>query len=146
MLPDTVVRYFHFLSVFIMFAVLTVQYLSLKDRVEFTALKRAAVLNTVYVISAVVAALCGLGLWRWVGKPPGFYVGNWVFHSKTSLFVLTAILSIGPSVYIFKNRRSQQARVLIPNHIRLLIQAQLIALSLIPLLAVLMANGIGYIR
>lgn len=145
MTTDLFVRYFHFLGIFAMFALLTVQHMLLKGQVAAGGMKKIAGIDAAYGASALVVLLCGLGLWLWVGKPAGFYSHNWVFHTKVTLFVLVGILSIIPTIFILKNRKKAIA-VDVPKYIVMLVRFELLLLCIIPLLAVLMANGVGYIR
>jgi putative membrane protein len=145
MTTDLFVRYFHFLGIFAMFALLTVQHMLLKGQVAAGGMKKIAVIDATYGAAALVVLLCGLGLWLWVGKPAGFYSHNWVFHTKVTLFVLVGILSIFPTLFILKNRK-KNTTVDVPKYIVMLVRFELLLLCIIPLLAVLMANGVGYIR
>jgi Predicted membrane protein len=145
MTTDLFVRYFHFLGIFAMFALLTVQHMLLKGQVAAGGMKKIAIIDAAYGASALVVLLCGLGLWLWVGKPAGFYSHNWVFHTKVTLFVVVGILSIFPTLFILKNRK-KTTTVDVPKYIVMLVRFELLLLCIIPLLAVLMANGVGYIR
>lgn len=145
MTAEIIVRYFHFLAIFALFALLTVQHTLLKNKVDASTMKKIAVVDAAYGVTALLVLFAGLGLWLWVGKPAGFYTHNWAFHTKVTLFILVAILSIVPSIFIFKNRRTT-VDVTIPKSLVMLIRLELLILCIIPLLAVLMANGVGYIR
>jgi|SRR5687768_570434 len=144
MTSDLLIRYFHFLAMFAMFSLLTVQHMLLKGQVEGKLMKKISVLDAAYGVSALVVLLAGLGMWFWVGKPAGFYSQNWVFHTKLTLFVLVAIISFIPTRFILKNRRAT-GTVIVPKSIVMCIRMELLLLCIIPLLAVLMANGVGYV-
>jgi putative membrane protein len=144
MTSDLLIRYFHFLAIFAMFSLLTVQHMLLKGQVEAKLMKKISILDVAYGVSALVALLAGLALWFWVGKPAGFYSHNWVFHTKLTLFVLVALLSFLPTRFIMKNRRTS-SDVTVPKSIVMVIRMELLLLCIIPLLAVLMANGVGYV-
>lgn len=146
MTTDLVVRYLHFMAVFVMFSLLTIEHLLLKGRVETKWFKKIVVIDTFYGISALLALLCGVGLWFWVGKPAGFYSDNWVFHTKITLFVLIGLLSFIPTTFIIRNRRHDPEFIDVPKYIVMVIRLELTLLCTIPLLAVLMANGVGYIN
>jgi len=143
---DLIVRYFHFLSIFVMFSLLNMEHVLLKGRVDLAAIRRLSIIDAAYGISAITALGCGLGLWLWVGKPAGFYTNNWVFHTKLTLFVVTALLSIPPTLFLLKARRSESPTVEVPKAITILVRVELLMLCAIPLLAVLMANGVGYTK
>ena len=128
----------------ILLMAITVQHLLLKGKVEAKLMKKLSILDATIGVCALVVLLSGLSLWLWVGKPAGFYSHNWVFHTKVTLFVLAALLSLVPTVFILKNRRTQ-SDVIVPKSIVMVIRLELLLLCTIPLLAVLMANGVGYV-
>ena len=125
-----------------MFALLTTEHSLLKGSLEKKNLKKLIYIDAAYAISAVLVLVFGLGLWFWVGKPTGFYNDNWIFHTKVTLFVLVGILSIVPTRFLLKNRKAERADV--PKPVVIAVRIELLLLCIIPLLAVLMANGVGY--
>lgn len=145
-MTDILIRYFHFLAIFVMFALLTCEHFLLKAQVHNAVFKRLAVIDMAFGISAVVALVCGLGLWFLVGKPAGFYSSNWVFHTKVTLFLLAAGVSVIPTLFILKNRKLDNDIIDVPKSIIMCVRVELLLLCIIPLLAVMMANGVGYIN
>ena len=80
----------------------------------------------------------------WIGKPAAFYSSNPVFHTKLTLFLIIGIVSIYPSVFLGKNRKGEQSEeVVIPSALVWSVRVELLLLLLLPLLATLMAKGIG---
>lgn len=146
MTTDLLIRYFHFIGIFAMFSLITTQHMLLKGRLDRQTSKRLSVMDTAYGISALITLLCGIGLWFWVGKPAGFYSHNWVFHTKVTLFVLGGLLSFIPTYFLIKNRKSDSETVEVPKSVIMVIRAEMLILCVIPLLAVLMANGVGYTK
>lgn len=143
MTADLFIRYAHFLAIFAMFSLLTVQHLLLKGRADAALMKRISVIDAAYGVSALVVLLAGLGLWFLGGKPAGYYSQNWIFHTKLTLFVVVAILSFVPTRFIMKNRHPT-GEIQVPKSIIMFIRMELLLLCIIPLLAVLMARGVGY--
>lgn len=146
MAADLVVRYLHFIAIFVVFSLLTIEHLLLKDQVEAKWFKKLIIIDMAYGISLLITFLCGIGLWLWVGKPAGFYSDNWVFHSKVTLFAGIVLLSFIPTGFIFRNRKKMPDGIFVPKAIVWVIRVEMILLCVIPLLAVLMANGVGYIH
>lgn len=101
-------------------------------------------LDGLYGLTSILAVGAGFALWFGVGKPAEFY-NNPVFHVKLSLAILVGLISIIPTVFFIKNRKGDEnQQVLLPNHIKTLIILQLTLLGVIPLFAVMMANGIRF--
>ena len=145
MTSELLLRYVHFLGIFAMFALLTVQHMQLKGQVEAGGIRKIGIMNAAYGGCALVVLIAGMGLWMWVGKPAGFYTHNWIFHTKITLFLLALILSIMPTIFILKNRKNTTA-VSVPKSVVMVVRVELLLLCIIPLLAVVMANGVCYRR
>ncbi len=142
---ELAVRYFHFLAILIMFATVCGQHLLLSKQIDAATLKKAFIIDAIYGISALLVLACGLSLWFILGKPAAFYNGNWIFHIKVTLFVLTGLLSIRPTVFFNKARGSKADIIDVPPSVLHIIRLEILLLAVIPLLAILMARGIGQI-
>ena len=144
MITEILLRYIHFIALFFWIGALTSEHLLLKPQMSRAAITRLARIDAVYGISAVLVVAAGLTLWFGVGKPSEFYSGNWIFHVKVGLAVIVGLLSIYPTVFFTKNRKGQESEMIdIPSNIKLLVRIQLAIMLIIPLLATLMAKGIG---
>lgn len=143
MLEDALIRYLHFVGIIGLAAALVAEHLLLAPRLSGPQLRRLARIDGLYGISALLVLGAGLTLWLGVGKPAAFYNLNGLFHLKVTLFVLLALLSIYPTLFFLKHRNSQADEVAIPKVIIMLIRTELLLLLVIPLLAVLMAKGVG---
>lgn len=144
MITEILLRYIHFIALFFWIGALTSEHLLLKPQMSRAAIIRLARIDAVYGISAVLVVAAGLTLWFGVGKPAEFYSGNWIFHVKVGLAVIVGLLSIYPTVFFTKNRKGQESEMIdIPSNIKLLVRIQLAIMLIIPLLATLMAKGIG---
>ena len=138
-----ITRYVHFLAIFILFALLVAQHLQLKAEMTPPELKRLSRLDGFYGITALVVFLAGLVLWVFVGKPAHFYSANPIFHAKLGLFLAIGLLSIYPTITYIKLRKSTDASVVVPRRVVQVVRLELLLLLVIPLLAVLMAQGRG---
>ncbi|MCU0367973.1 MAG: DUF2214 family protein, partial [Cyclobacteriaceae bacterium] len=79
-----------------------------------------------------------------IGKPAEFYTRNPIFLIKLGLFTVVGLLSSYPTVYFIKNRKGDAAEVLsIPTVIIWMLRLELVLIFIIPLLAGLMAKGVG---
>ena len=144
MTADILVRYLHFVSIFILVAAVLGQHLILRGTITRALVGKAQKLDIAYAIAVVVVLGTGLLQWFVVGKPADFYSSNPVFHTKVLLFLLIGLVSIYPSVYLGKNRKGDPDELItIPPGIVWSVRVELVILFLMPLLATLMARGIG---
>jgi len=143
---EIILRYIHFISIFAIFSSLVAEHLLLKKELTCKEIARLATIDAVYGIFALILLCAGLTLWLGsIGKPAVFYTKNWIFHTKISLFALVGILSIHPTVFFIKNRKgAENEAVGIPLSVFMCLRFELLLLVIIPLLAGLMAKGIGF--
>lgn len=143
---EILLRYVHFISIFVIVGVLTSEHLLLKKSLTRMELRRLARIDAVYGVAAVTLIAAGLTLWLGgFGKPAIYYSKNWVFHIKLLFFLFIGILSIYPTVFFIRNRRGDpNEMVTIPASIFWMLRLELILLAVIPLLAGLMAHGVGF--
>ena len=140
---DACVRYLHFLGIFILASTLVAEHLLITKEMTRQQFKRLTMIDGIYGLGAVMTLTGGLLLWFVVGKPTAFYTGNPIFHIKLTLFILMALLSLIPTVFFLRNRRSQASVITPPNSIIVIVRAELALLIVIALLATVMAQGIG---
>jgi putative membrane protein len=122
------------------------EHLLLNKEVTRAELDRLSKIDAVYGIAAVVLVSVGLTLWLGsIGKPAIYYTKNWIFLTKVGLFSLIGILSIYPTVFFIKNRKGDPDELVkIPQSIFWMLRLELLFLFVIPLLAGLMARGVGF--
>ena len=139
-------RYTHFVSIFVIFSLLVSEHLLLKKELARREVSRLARIDAIYGMAALTLLAAGLTLWlSGIGKPAVFYSRNWIFHAKISLFVLVGLLSIHPTVFFIKNRKGAADDIVkIPSSVFWALRLELLLLVIIPLLAGMMAKGIGY--
>lgn len=143
-MEELLVRYLHFIGFIILSATLVGEHLLLSKEMDLKSFKKLAILDAVYGVSALITLSFGLILWLFVGKPSEFYSLNKLFHLKLTLFGLVAILSIFPTVYFLRHRKTKQQVIELPSYIINIVRLEIVLVALIPLLAVLMARGIGF--
>ncbi len=145
MITYILLRYAHFLSIFILVSSIVAEHLLLKPQMSRREIRRLSIIDAVYGISALLVVGIGLTLWFGGGKPAEFYSKNFLFHTKVGLFVLMAILSIYPTIFFLKNRKGESLEEIVemPKMIVMLVRLELLLIVVIPLLATLMAQGVG---
>jgi putative membrane protein len=146
MTTEIILRYIHFISIFAIVGSLVSEHLLLKKELSRSELGRLSKIDAVYGVAAITLLGAGLTLWLGeIGKPAIYYTKNWIFHTKLSLFITIGILSIYPTVFFIKNRKGNpEEKVKIPSAIFWMLRVELLLLFIIPLLAGLMARGVGF--
>lgn len=139
-------RYVHFLCIFAIVGSLSSEHLLLKKTMTRREISRLASIDAVYGIAALILVAAGLTLWlASVGKPAVFYTKNWIFHTKLTLFILVGLLSITPTLFFTKNRKGNPDEIVdVPTRVVMMVRLELALLVVIPLLAGLMAHGVGF--
>jgi putative membrane protein len=146
MTTEILLRYLHFISIFAIVGSLVSEHLLLKKELTRGEISRLSRIDAVYGIAALTLLAAGLTLWLGdIGKPAIFYSKNWIFHIKISLFAIVGLLSIYPTVFFIKNRKGNHDEVItIPKAVFWMLRFELLLLFIIPLLAGLMARGVGF--
>ena len=140
-MTEIVFRYIHFIGIMSLSATLVMQHLILSSEVTKKELQKIAFIDMIYGISAVLTLVAGLVLLMGVGKEVSFYMTNWVFHVKLTLFVLVLLLSIYPTLFFIRNKKSNDQLIKMPKVIIMLVRTQLLLVFIIPVLGVLVARG-----
>lgn len=150
MIKDALLAYFHFAAIFLLFAFLTVEAMLLRNPLDSAGVRLIARVDAWYGASAVLILVSGLLRWYFGAKGSGFYNANPFFHAKVTLFVVVGLLSIKPTLQFLRwSRQQKQDGAFLPTgdeqkKLRRLVMIQLHLAAFIPLLAVLMARGIGH--
>jgi putative membrane protein len=144
MTTDILIRYFHFLGIFVIFAAVLGQHLLLRGTVTRAIIATAQRFDIAYAVAVIIVLGTGLLQWFSGSKPAVFYSSNPVFHTKFTLFLVIGLVSIYPSVYMGKQKKGDPTElVTIPKGLVHSIRIELLLLVAMPLLAVIMAKGIG---
>lgn len=143
---EILLRYVHFISIFAIVGSLVSEHLFIKPEMTRKELDSLSRIDAVYGIAAIVLLAAGLTLWLGsIGKPAVYYSKNWIFLLKIGLFSLIGILSIYPTVFFIKNRKGNPVELIkIPKSLVWMVRIEILLLFVIPLLAGLMARGVGF--
>lgn len=142
-MAEVLVRYMHFIGIIILSSALVTEHVLLSVDTSAAKLKRLATVDVIFGLGALLVFTAGMLLLFVVGKPTLFYVENWVFNLKATLFLTIAGLSIYPTIFFIRNRNKNSADMVIPKSIIMTVRVQLVLLLFIPLCAVFMARGYG---
>lgn len=145
MTTEIVLRYLHFIAIFTMIGTLSAELVLLKKRMTGSELGRLAMIDGLYGFAAILLVGAGLTLWLGsYGKPADFYTNNPVFIAKLTIVILVGILSAYPTVFFIQKRKVKDAQIEVPALVIWIVRAELILLAVVPMLAGLMAKGVGY--
>jgi putative membrane protein len=145
---EPLLAYLHYLSIIVLGAFLTAELVVCRPPLGPEQVRLLPRLDIVFFSGAILALVTGLLRLFFYAKGVGFYLPNPTFHAKMSLYVAIALISIVPTIRFIRWRRVLDAAGALPDAaavtcVRRLIHLELALLALMPLMAVLMARGIG---
>ena len=149
LLKSATVAYVHYLSFMLCFGALIYERISLKPNPNRKETISMVIADIVYGIAGV--ALLVSGIYRVIkfGQGSEFYTQNPIFWAKITIFALVGSLSLYPTItYVLwavplsKGTLPSVTENLV-SRLRLIINIELIGFASIPLLATIMARGIG---
>ena len=140
-----IVKYFHFLTIMALSTSLVALNIKVSKEMTVKQFRKTVSINTFYNICMLLTLITGLLLWFVVGKSAEYYNLNWLFHTKLTIFAVMVALSINSTIFFIKNRKTGLKTIKVPKSIILLVRIELILLVILPLIAVLIANGFGSI-
>jgi putative membrane protein len=145
---DALLHYAHFLCIFLLAALLAGELFLFRRSLPAAMVRQLQVVDRFYGISAGLVILSGIGLVVFGLKGSAFYLHNPIFWTKMGLFLVVALLSIGPTAAFarWSSHRTADGSVTLGDgefgRIRRLLWAQVAVFAFIPLCAALMANGL----
>ena len=146
---DIFIPYLHFISIMILMGSLVSEHLILKPKMSSSQIKSLAGIDLVYGIAAILVLTTGLLRWFVYGKGSDFYLSNPLFHIKLTVFVIMGVLSIFPTIK-FRKWKKMVNKGEEPNidekatkRLLMFIRIELLLLAILPLLAVMIARGVG---
>lgn len=143
------IAYLHIIAIMVLMGSLISEHVILKPGMTRTQIKSLAAIDLIYGIAAGVVLISGLLRWFVYGKGAAFYLSNPLFHTKLTLFVIMAILSIFPTIKFLKWRKEVNSGTepdidgKTVSRLLIFIRIELLIVVILPLLAVMIARGIG---
>ncbi|WP_134549252.1 DUF2214 family protein, partial [Pseudomonas aeruginosa] len=142
-MAQAIVAYLHYLSIFLLFALLVLQHRLLRLPLDLERARSLAAIDRGYGLCALAVLASGLARVLWYGKGVDYYLHNGLFHAKVGLFVLAALVSLLPTVTFLGWRgalKAGEVPAVTPargRRVVLAVRLQLLLLLVIPLLATL---------
>ena len=146
---EAAIAYLHFVSAFLVAAFLVTEFFLCAGDFQPAQVRTLVRVDLYYLIAAVSVLVTGALRVFVVGKGAGFYLTNPVFYIKLALFLAVGLVSILPTLQFMRWNRTLGSihpaapRVADIGSARRYIALELLLLAFIPLMAVLMARGIG---
>jgi len=145
---EPLIAYLHYLSIILLAGFLVGELVMCRAGMTTEQARRLAGIDAVFFASALAALATGLLRLFFYAKGVSFYTGNPTFWVKMALYVIIAVISIKPTRTFLGWKRAAAERGTAPAGeeiaaARRLIHIELGLLALMPLMAVLMARGIG---
>ncbi len=151
LLKSASVAYIHYLSFMLCFGALIYERISLKANPSRKEAISMVVADIIYGIAGI--ALLVSGIYRVIkfGQGSEFYTQNPIFWTKIIVFALVGSLSLYPTItYVLwaiplsKGSLPKVTDSLV-SRLRLIVNVELVGFASIPLLATLMARGVGLV-
>ena len=148
-MASALIAYLHYVAMISIAVMLVVEYMICMPGMTATRIRQLARIDLFYMIAAILALGSGAARVVWFGKGAAFYLHNPVFYVKLALFAAVGLISIPPTLQYLRWLRGVEAgtanvaadyQVL---RVRRLVLVELVLFALIPLMATLMARGIG---
>jgi len=148
-LTSAAVAYGHYLSFMLCFgAVLLERFLIRADPDRRTAVTMVVV-DVVYGIAALTLLLSGIARVLHFGQGTAFYTANPLFWWKVGTYLAVGALSLYPTItyilWAIPLRKGELPKVseALASRLRLILTVELAGFAVIPLMATLMARGVG---
>ena len=141
------IPYLHYIGIMALMGSLISEHLILKPSIKKDQIKSLATVDLIYGLSVILVLATGLLRWFVYGKGYDFYMSTPLFHIKLTLFIVLGILSVFPTIKILKwkkqIKRGEEPEITEKGVKKLLmyIRIELLIITIIPLLAVLIARG-----
>ncbi|KGG15014.1 MULTISPECIES: DUF2214 family protein [unclassified Prochlorococcus] len=148
-LNSALVAYLHYLCIILCFGALLFERLRLKVDLNREEAISIILADIIYGLAGVMLIVTGILRVKFFGQGPEFYTENPLFWFKIASYISVGLLSLYPTItYILwaipisKNKLPTLTDNLLARF-RLIINIEIIGFSLIPLMATLMARGVG---
>jgi putative membrane protein len=149
MWSSAVTAYLHYLGFMGAFAALVVEGLTLHKDLNVEQAWRVVWADAIYGLSATVILITGILRVIYFGKGTAYYLHNPVFYTKIGVFAVVSLLSLYPTFcfisWIKQLQQGESPRLSVSqvNRLSWLIRSELLGLTLMPLLAAMLARGMG---
>ena len=146
-MASALIAYLHYVAMISIAAVLVAQHMVCVPGITASRIGLLARLDLLYLGLVLLALASGVARLVWFARGTAFYLHNPVFYIKLALFLAVGLISISPTRQYLAWVRGLKSGgpVVVADvlRVRRAIVIQLFVFALIPLMATLMARGIG---
>lgn len=148
-MASALIAYLHYMAMVSIAVILVLEHRLCVRGLPADRIRLLARIDRLYLVAAVLALGSGAARVVWFGKGAAFYLHNPVFYIKLALFAAVGLMSIPPTLQFLRWLRGLDGgttnvaadyQVL---RVRRYLVAELTLFIFIPLMATLMARGIG---
>ena len=150
MIADLHLAILHHLLVFAIFVIFAMQVTLVRPGLDGAGAARLSSIDGVYGLLSLAVLAAGFARAVYGLKGWEYYSTYWVFWAKIAVFVLVGLLSIRPTIRFQqwkKAAKADPAYVVPASEIaatRRMLHLEAVPLALIPVLAAMLARGIGH--
>lgn len=148
-LPSALVAYVHYLSFMLCFGALVLERRLIRANPDRSVATWMVITDVVYGIAALALLLSGIARVLYFGQGSSFYTENPLFWWKVGLYLSVGALSLYPTVtyilWALPLRKGELPEVseALATRLSWILNIELVGFASIPLLATLMARGVG---
>ena len=148
-MAEVLIVYLHYAAMVLIAILITLELLTCVPNIADDRVRILARIDFAYLAAALLALATGLARLFWYGKGLAFYAHNPVLYIKLALFVGVVLISLPPTMQMLrwvralKGGASRVAADYEVARMRRYMVVEAVLIALIPLMAVLMARGIG---
>ena len=148
-MASALIAYLHYMAMVSIAVILVLEHGLCVPGLAAGRIRLLARIDRLYLLAAVLALGSGAARVVWFGKGAAFYLHNPVFYIKLALFAAVGLMSLPPTLQFLRwlrgldSRSTSMAEDYQVLRVRRYVAAELALFALIPLMATLMARGIG---
>jgi putative membrane protein len=146
---DAILAFLHYAAIFMLFGFLVTEVMAFRMNFDEKTIRLLGRIDLWYFGAAMATLVTGFLRLVFGAKGPDFYLSAWPIYVKIGLFLAIALISVSPTLTFIKWRRAldKDPNWQVPEEERLkarrFVMSELHLAALIPLVAVIMARGLG---
>ena len=149
MLVDAVLAYLHYIAILMLFSFMVAEVVLMRGTLDLERVLLLGRIDIWYFGSAGAALFTGFLRLGLGAKGASFYTDHWPLYAKIGLFLVVGLVSIKPTLTFIRWKRMMERDPAwrVPEDerrtVRKILMAEVHLAALIPVLAVMMARGLG---